>query len=153
MLYGLPLYILNCVHQVFRPVTQTETKSRYTTEELLTKSLLLRTISERVVDRELFLLARILDSVLGFAPEIRRVADFVGRVDLETTFALQGLGHFYVRPTVVDGCGRGQLEIVDGRHPILDKLFSSPGDENESLRHFTPNSLSLSSNSTNKSIV
>lgn len=119
---------------------ETETKSRYTTEELLTKSLLLRTISERVIDRELTLLSSLLDPILEESNEIRLIAEKIAQIDLESAFALLALRQSYSRPIITKG---ESVEIIDGRHPVLDKLFSSDPDL---LRQFTPNSLNLSNN-------
>lgn len=126
---------------------QTETRARYTTEELLTKSFLLRSISERVIEQELKILSELLEPVLAMAPEIRSVADKIAQIDLESAFALLALKQFYTRPKVLSS---ESLEIVDGRHPVLDKLFSSLDDGNLTLRHFTPNSLNLTNQSNNK---
>lgn len=130
---------------------QTETKARYTTEELLTKSLLLRTISERVIERELTLLSELLEPILLLSDEIRSVAETVAHIDLESTFACLALRHSYVRPKITEDYG--QLEIIDGRHPVLDKLFSTAtSDESDLhlLRQFTPNTLKLTHNSKQK---
>ena len=127
----------------FRPLMQTETRARYTTDDLLAKSLLLRSISERVIDEELSILTKqLVDPVIGrFAGEIRRVADQIAHIDLDSSFALLGLRQGYTRPEILENAA---LDIVDGRHPVLDKLFTATGDENECIRHFTPNSLNLS---------
>lgn len=123
---------------------QTESKARYTTEELITKSFLLRTVSERISEQELALLRGLLDPILEASNEIRAVANSVAQIDLESSLALLALELNYTRPLVhsdTDG-----LEIIDGRHPVLDKLFHSH-QEDTVLRHFTPNSLHLSSSS------
>lgn len=130
---------------------QTETRARYTTQELLTKSLLLRTISERVCERELHLLGSLLEPVLGMSEEIRRVAEETAHIDLESGFARLALRHGYTRPRLLEDY-QAHFEIVDGRHPVLDKLFSLPVKEGEDeddqlLRQFTPNSLHLTSES------
>lgn len=128
---------------VFRPLMQTETRARYTTEELLTKSFLLRSISDRVIDRELHLLASLLDPILQRADEIRAAADRIAQVDLESTLALLAHKQTYTRPRLSSDAS--ELIVVDGRHPVLDKLFTAFTDSNESLRHFTPNSLHFTS--------
>ena len=132
----------------FRPLMQTETKARYTTDDLVSKSFLLRSISERVIEEELAILnGQFVDPIVGrFSEEVRRVADEIAQVDLDSAFALLALQHSYVRPVVEEaGEGAAVLDIADGRHPVLDKLFNSPADDNECIRHFTPNSLNLGS--------
>lgn len=125
---------------------QTETRARYTTEDLITKSFLLRSISERVIAHELTLLSGLLEPVLAQAEGIRSIADGIAQIDLESAFALLALKQSYVRPEVLKD-GRGHLEIVDGRHPVLDKLFTRFDGENDTLRQFTPNSLHLTTKS------
>lgn len=131
---------------------QTETKSRYTTDDLLTKSFLLRSISDRVIEEELsILISQLVDPVISrFADEIRRTADEIAQLDLDSSFALLALRQSYTRPEILDG-ESAVLDIVDGRHPVLDKMFSSLEDDNECIRHFTPNSLNLTSPSSNLS--
>lgn len=131
---------------------QTETRSRYTTEDLLTKSFLLRSVSDRVTEEELSILnGQLVDPVVGqFAQEVRGIADEIAQLDLDSSFALLALRHAYTRPEILEGESAAVLDIVDGRHPVLDKMFSSLGDENECIRHFTPNSLNLSAQSSKK---
>lgn len=120
---------------------QTETKARYTTENLLTKSFLLRSISDRVTEKEIKLLSSLLEPILSLSQEIRLAADKVAQVDLESSFGLLALKQSYTRPKVLKNNNSQILQIIDGRHPVLDKLFTCLEDENSTLRHFTPNSL------------
>lgn len=130
---------------------QTETKARYTTDDLLTKSFLLKSISERVIEQEMKLLSNLLEPVLTQSQEIRLIADKIAQIDLESSFALLALKQSYVRPQITK---EPKLEIIDGRHPVLDKLFTCLEDENMTLRHFTPNTLSLTEQSNkNTSVV
>ena len=124
---------------------QTETKARFTTEELITKSFLLRTVEERIIEQEMRLLSGLVDPVLASSSEIRDAANSIAQVDLESALALLALKYSYTRPQIHNEPGKG-LEIIDGRHPVLDKLFHCD-DEDTVLRHFTPNSLQLTSTS------
>lgn len=134
-----------CMHVlVFRPLMQTETRARYTTEELLTKSLLLRTISERVIDHELVLLNSLLEPLIVNSAEIRAAADSIALIDLDSSFALLAIKQDYTRPIINN---EAHLDILDGRHPVLDKLFSNPLESTDTIRYFTPNSLSLNEES------
>lgn len=137
------MYLVHFV--VFRPLMQTETRARYTTEELLSKSLLLRSISDRVIEHELALLSGLLEPILQRAEDIRAAAEQIAQIDLESTFASLALTHAYTRPQVTST--PGELVILDGRHPVLDKLFTTFADSNDSLRHFTPNSLIINDSS------
>ena len=122
---------------------QTENKARYTTEDLVTKSFLLRTIEERIIELELKLLDSLLTPILNASAEIRKFADQTAQIDLESTFALTAIKNNYTRPQL----SRDEvIEIVDGRHPVLEKLFKIGANdeiENNLPRHFTPNSLHL----------
>lgn len=141
---------------------QTESKARYTTEDLVTKSFLLRSIEERIIEFELKLLKGLLEPILTAGAEIRDLADRIAQIDLESTFALSAIKCNYARPQIQQEKDQedGIIEIVDGRHPVLDKLFKSPtmddfnnygyttydfnSQPNSTPRHFTPNSLNLS---------
>lgn len=131
---------------------QTETKARYTTDDLVTKSFLLRSISEKIIDEELSILnSQFVDPIIGqFSEEIRQIADEIAQIDLDSCFALLALKHSYIRPEVISdaSCG-GVLDIIDGRHPVLDKLFNSIEDGNECIRQFIPNSLNLKTDQSN----
>ena len=128
---------------------QTETRARYTTEELLTKSLLLRTISERVIDCELELLGGLLDPILARSDEIRHIAEEVAQIDLESGLAVIAIRRSYTRPRIItEAADHTRLDIIDGRHPVLDKMFSCLDDDKDLLRQFTPNTLKLTTSGT-----
>lgn len=114
---------------------QTESKSRFTTEDLITKSFLLRSIEERIIELELKLLkSSLLEPVLAASAEIRELADRVARIDLESTFALSAIKCDYTRPQLRDDDGGDEeIEIVDGRHPVLEKIFKNPIEQEDEV--------------------
>lgn len=128
---------------------QTETKARFVTDDLVNKSFMLRTITERVIERELQLLSEIREPVLKAATEIRHVASAAAELDLEASFALLAARYNYVRPEVTTATAAAgvHLEIRDGRHPILDRMFTDANPP----QSFTPNDLAMTS--TSKSIL
>jgi DNA mismatch repair ATPase MutS len=110
---------------------------------------LLKSISDRVIEQELKLLSGLLEPILLQSEGICLAADNIAQIDLESSFGLLALKHSYTRPKVLRSTSTSHthIEIIDGRHPVLDKLFTSLEDENSTLRHFTPNSLNLTKQS------
>lgn len=119
---------------------QTETKARFITDELVNKSFLLRSVNERVIERELLLLDSLRAPVLDATGLIRQVSEQVACVDLNSSLALLARKYKYTRPRVIASPQQQPcLRIVRGRHPILDRKFFDA----QPAQHFTPNSLHL----------
>ena len=105
---------------------------RYTSEALLDKETQISGASERIVEleRELFLSlrAKVRESVSSCFAAGRRVAE----VDVLQSFAFAATVNGYTRPVFVED---GSLEIVDGRHPVVEAHLPSGS--------FVPNSLNM----------
>ncbi len=105
---------------------------RYITEELKKHETDVLTAEERANSLELQLFERVRGAVAERLESLLRVADAVGRLDCVAGLAALAVERRYVRPEVVDD---GRLEIVDGRHPVLDQTL---GDD------FVPNDTGMS---------
>jgi DNA mismatch repair protein MutS len=68
---------------------------------------------------ELFVELR--DRVARHIPELQRVARAVAALDVLAALADAAVEHDYVLPEVDDG---GRIEIVDGRHPVVERTIS-----------------------------
>lgn len=108
------------------------TGERYVTEELKEHERKVLGAQERAMAREQQLFAEVAERVAQKTPEIQSTAAEIGRLDAILSLSDRALSAGYVRP-VVDASDA--LEIVDGRHPVVEQL---PDAE-----PFVPNSTNL----------
>ncbi len=109
---------------------------RFTTPELKEYESKILDAQEKIVEIERRLFAELRSSIAGEAKRIRQTALAIAEVDV-----LGGLAHVaalrnYCRPKFDDS---GDLEIVEGRHPVIEQQEIGGGDR------FVPNDLFLNS--------
>jgi DNA mismatch repair protein MutS len=102
---------------------------RYTTPELRTMEAKILTAEERLADVERALFAELRISIAAAAEDVQHNAAIVARLDCLQSFAQAAREYDYTRPTVSEG---GELAIVNGRHPVVERLL--PAGE-----RYTPN--------------
>ena len=112
------------------------TGERYVTPELREYERKVLGAQEKSIAIEQRLYRDILGRIAGKTVEIQDAASALGRLDAVLSLADRALAAGYVRPTVD---GSDALEIVDGRHPIIEQL---PDAE-----PFVPNSTTLNTTS------
>jgi DNA mismatch repair protein MutS len=103
---------------------------RYVTAELKEYESRVLGAEERIGRLEFELFGQVRAEVAGHAAPLLRTARAVGALDALASLAAVAHERGYVRPQVDDGLG---LEIVDGRHPVLE-ASGAP---------FTPNDVAL----------
>ena len=109
---------------------------RYITPELKELETKLISADERIkyIEKEYFL-TFVAD--LSFeASKISAVASAVARLDVLANFAHIAIKKRYIRPKITDS---GAIDIIGGRHPVLEDIFGRPA--------FVPNDLHLDSDS------
>ena len=116
------------------------TGERYVTPELKEHEQKVLGAHDRAVALEQRLLAEVVAAVAAKTVEIQDAALALGSLDATLSLADRALAAGYVRPTVDDS---DVLEIVDGRHPVVEQL---PDAE-----PFVPNSAKL--NTTTDQII
>ncbi len=104
---------------------------RYITEELKQHETEVLTARERANDLEYRLFERIRDEAVRNIPALQRIAGALGQIDALAGLAELSHERSYVRPELVD---EPVLEVVDGRHPVLEQLLGE---------RFVPNDGSL----------
>ena len=109
---------------------------RFTTPELKEYESKILDAQEKIVEIERRLFAELRSAIAGEAKRIRQTALAIAEVDV-----LGGLAHVaalrnYCRPKFDDS---GDLEIVEGRHPVIEQQEIGGGDR------FVPNDLFLNS--------
>ncbi len=110
---------------------------RFTTPELKEYEAKILDAQEKIVEIERRLFAELRSSIAAEAKRIRQTALALAEVDV-----LAGLAHIaalrnYCRPRLE---GSGDLEIVEGRHPVIEEQEMAAGGE-----RFVPNDLFLNS--------
>jgi DNA mismatch repair protein MutS len=116
---------------------------RFTTPELKEYEAKVLDAQEKMVEIERRLFADLRTAVAAEARRIRQTALAVAEIDVLNSFASLAANRNYCRPTTEDGA---DIEIVEGRHPVIDHLeISGVADR------FVPNDLYL--NATTHSIL
>jgi DNA mismatch repair protein MutS len=112
---------------------------RFTTPELKELEARILSAEERAQTLELELFREIRRRVAAEATRIRRTAQALAEIDVLACFAALAAERDYHRPQISDD---GELEIVRGRHAVIERL-TAPGEGGG----FIPNGLYLNSSS------
>jgi len=115
---------------------------RFTTPELKEYESKILDAQEKIVDIERGLFAELRSAIAAEARRIRQTALALAEVDVLAALAQIAALRNYCRPKFDDSA---DLEIVDGRHPVIEQLELGSGDR------FVPNDLFL--NSTTNAIM
>jgi DNA mismatch repair protein MutS len=115
---------------------------RFTTPELKEYESKILDAQEKIVDIERRLFAELRSGIAGEARRIRQTALALAEIDVLAALAQIAASRDYCRPRFDDST---DLEIVAGRHPVIEQLELGSGDR------FVPNDLFL--NSTTNAIM
>jgi len=113
---------------------------RFITPELKHHEEIILTAEEKIKDLEFKLFLQTTEKILAFTPAIQKAAKSIATIDCLITFANVSKKENYVCPELVTS---GELEIVEGRHPVVETLLDDS--------RFVPNDVNL--NCTNKQLV
>ncbi len=113
---------------------------RFTTPELKDYETKVLTAQERCVEIEKRLFAALRQRIVENASRIRRTSAAVAEIDLVASFAHLAALRNYTRPRIES---EPVLEIVAGRHPVIERLMDEAGDT-----RFVPNDLYLDASET-----
>src|SRR5579864_560598 len=120
---------------------------RFTTPELKEYEAKILDAQEKIVEIERRLFTALRASIAGEAKRIRQTALALAEVDVLASLAHIAALRDYHRPQFVDSAEESsELEIIEGRHPVIEQQEISGGSE-----RFVPNDLYL--NGTTHSIV
>jgi DNA mismatch repair protein MutS len=115
---------------------------RFTTPELKEYEAKILDAQEKIVEIERRLFTELRTAVAAEAKPIRQTALALAEVDLLGSLAHIAALREYCRPQFVEASG--ELEIVDGRHPVIEQQELAGGSE-----RFVPNDLYLDSTTHN----
>ena len=93
---------------------------RYITEELKEFEGKVLSAKDRAVTREAALFSKLCAKAEALMGVMQQYADLVGELDVLCCFAQRSSKYGYVKPEIVD---ENVLDIVGGRHPVLDELL------------------------------
>ncbi|HEV2963896.1 MAG TPA: DNA mismatch repair protein MutS [Candidatus Angelobacter sp.] len=126
---------------------------RFTTPELKEYEIKVLDAQEKIVEIERRLFAELRSAIAAEAKRIRQTSLALAEVDVLAALALIAQNRGYCRPQFVDGLSdcadpadSSELEIVGGRHPVLEQQGLTGSNDS-----FVPNDLYL--NSTSHSIL
>ncbi len=93
---------------------------------------------QRILEIERRLFSELRGAIAREAARLRRTAAAVAQLDVLASFARIAAARKYTRPELTEG---GELSIVAGRHPVIEKLLEARGER------FVPNNLYLNPSS------
>src|SRR5207248_2577251 len=116
---------------------------RFTTPELKEYETKILDAQEKILEIERRIFSELRAAIAAEARHIRQTALAVAEIDVLAAFAHSAVNRGYCRPQFTDG---GEIEIVEGRHPVVEQQELRGGTE-----RFVPNDLYL--NATTQSVV
>jgi DNA mismatch repair protein MutS len=111
---------------------------RFTTPELKEYEAKILDAQEKIVEIERRLFTELRTAIAAEAKRIRQTALALAEVDVLAAFAHIASLRNYCRPTFSEPPANGELEIVEGRHPVIELQELSGGSD-----RFVPNDLYL----------
>ncbi|HEV3510461.1 MAG TPA: DNA mismatch repair protein MutS [Candidatus Sulfotelmatobacter sp.] len=115
---------------------------RFTTPELKEYEAKILDAQEKIVEIERRLFTELRTAIAGEAKRIRQTALALAEVDVLAALAHIAALRNYCRPDFVEGAG--ELEIIEGRHPVIEQQEMVGGSD-----RFVPNDLYLNSTTHN----
>jgi DNA mismatch repair protein MutS len=95
---------------------------RYITQELKEWENKILGAGEKLAQREYFLFHEIRENIAENAKRIQKTAGVIAHLDVLLSFAQVSLENGYTKPEIFDD---DTLHIIDGRHPVVEKIIVS----------------------------
>src|SRR5271166_6292746 len=111
---------------------------RFTTPELKEYETKILDAQEKIVEIERRMFTELRTAIAGEAKRIRQSALALAEIDLLASLAHIAALRNYCRPTFVESDGGNEIEIIAGRHPVIEQQEMAGGSE-----RFVPNDLYL----------
>lgn len=107
---------------------------RYITEELKNKEEIILTADEKLAKLEYDIFENFRESTIQYLPIIQKLAEQIAKIDVLTNYASISATNNYNKPTIFNNDEEyGILEIIDGRHPVIEKFIQEPFISNNTL--------------------
>jgi len=117
---------------------------RFTTPELKEYETKILDAQEKIVEIERRLFTELRTAIAAEAKRIRRTALALAEVDVLASLAHVAALRNYCRPAFVESADGSEIEIIEGRHPVIEQQEMVGGTE-----RFVPNDLYLNGTSHN----
>ncbi len=111
---------------------------RFTTPELKEYEAKILDAQEKIVEIERRLFTQLRTAIAAEAKRIRQTALALAEVDVLASMAQLAALRNYCRPAFAEASNSGELEIIEGRHPVIEQQEMAGGTE-----RFVPNDLYL----------
>ena len=111
---------------------------RFTTPELKEYEAKILDAQEKIVEIERRLFTELRTAIAAEAKRIRQTALAVAEVDVLASLAHVAALRNYCRPLFVESADSSEMEIIEGRHPVIEQQEMAGGSE-----RFVPNDLYL----------
>ncbi|WP_043581874.1 DNA mismatch repair protein MutS [Geminisphaera colitermitum] len=117
---------------------------RYITDELREKEKEILHAEESARERERELLTSLVTAILDESLALTRTAEALAELDVLAGWAILAREWGYSQPEIDNG---DVIEIIEGRHPVVEQMIKSPATNNSGLSSttFVPNDTTLSS--------
>jgi DNA mismatch repair protein MutS len=112
---------------------------RFISPELKEKEDAILHAEENAIRIEKQLFQEILDTIRGYLPKLQKLAKALAEIDCYGALAEASSNYGYVRPVFTDD----ELDIENGKHPILDEMMKDPKYVANSLKMDHDNSILL----------
>ncbi|HEY3972215.1 MAG TPA: DNA mismatch repair protein MutS [Candidatus Sulfotelmatobacter sp.] len=117
---------------------------RFTTPELKEYEVKILDAQEKIVEIERRRFTELRTAIAGEAKRIRQTALALAEVDVLASLAQVAALRNYCRPTFVESAESSEIEIIEGRHPVIEQQEMAGGSE-----RFVPNDLYLNGSTHN----
>ena len=94
---------------------------RFISPILKEKEALILNAEEKIVELEYNLFINIRNEVKRYIPNLQKIAKIISEIDVLCSFATVSENNNYVRPILTDS----ELEIINSRHPVVEKVIKS----------------------------
>ncbi|MDO6355439.1 DNA mismatch repair protein MutS [Caloramator sp. CAR-1] len=84
----------------------------------------------KIVELEYELFVDVRNKVYSQVERIKKIAQYLAIIDVLLSFARVSFENNYVKPEITND---GIIEIIDGRHPVVEKVISSPFVPNDTI--------------------
>jgi DNA mismatch repair protein MutS len=111
---------------------------RFTMPELKEYEAKILDAQEKIVEIERRLFTELRTGIAAEAKRIRQAALALAEIDLLASLAHIAALRNYCRPSLVEGADASEIEIIEGRHPVIEQQEMAGGSE-----RFVPNDLYL----------
>lgn len=103
---------------------------RYVTPLLKEKEALILGAEEKIINLEYNLFIEIKNKVQTYIKRIQNIAKVIAEIDVLQSFATVSEENNYIRPIITD---KRIVEIIDNRHPVVEKVLETPFVPNDIL--------------------